>query len=271
MPKATKNQGDFFAPIKKLLLSELRVVAIETPINIKKYSAITNKIKEGCMKSKLLNFGNESTENKLVEKFPSKTLEKAVEVFSSLPGVGKKTALRYVLYLLKEDSNTIESFSEALQNLSKKIQYCSSCFNISDTLICEICTNAKRDIETICVVQDIRDVLAIESTLQYKGVYHVLGGLISPIDGIGPSDIRINELVQRLQNNKVNEVIMALSTTMEGDTTNFYLFKKIKDFPVKITTIARGVAFGDELEYTDEITLARSISNRVLYENTLAR
>lgn len=223
------------------------------------------------MKPKLLNFESESTEICPVEKFPSKTLEKAVEVFSSLPGVGKKTALRYVLHLLKEDAGTIENFSEVLQNLSNNIQYCKNCFNISDTPVCEICANPKREQEIICVVQDIRDVLAIESTMQYKGVYHVLGGLISPIDSVGPNDIKINELIHRLQTSRINEVIMALSTTMEGDTTNFYLFKKIKDFPVKITTLARGVAFGDELEYTDEITLARSITNRVPYENTLAR
>ncbi|CAG0953730.1 Recombination protein RecR [Flavobacteriales bacterium] len=230
-----------------------------------------NNIKEGCMKPKLLNFESESTEIYPVEKFPSKTLEKAVEVFSSLPGVGKKTALRYVLHLLKEDAGTIENFSEVLQNLSNNIQHCKNCFNISDNPVCEVCSNPKREQEVICIVQDIRDVLAIESTMQYKGVYHVLGGLISPIDSVGPNDIKINELIHRLQTSRINEVIMALSTTMEGDTTNFYLFKKIKDFPVKITTLARGVAFGDELEYTDEITLARSITNRVPYENTLAR
>lgn len=207
-----------------------------------------------------------------MDKYSSKILEKAIDAFSALPGVGKKTALRHVLHLLKQDKAVINDFIESLSQLQNEIHFCKKCFNLSDNEICEICANPARDESTICVVQDIRDVIAIENTRLYKGLYHVLGGLISPMDGIGPQDLQIESLLKRVENSeKINELIMALSTTMEGDTTNFYIYKKVKALPIKISTIARGVAIGDELEYTDEVTLGRSISNRVLYENTLAQ
>ncbi len=206
-----------------------------------------------------------------MEKFPSKTLEKAVDIFSTLPGVGKKTALRYVLHLLKGDAADLQNFSEVLMQLKNNFTHCNTCYNVSDTEQCHVCANPQRNHSLVCVVQDIRDVLAIESTGQYTGVYHVLGGLISPMDGIAPGDLKIQELVQRIQAGQITEIIMALSATMEGDTTNFFIYKKLKDVSVKISTIARGIGVGDELEYTDELTLARSIVNRVPYENTLVR
>lgn len=203
--------------------------------------------------------------------FSSKLLEDAVNEFSKLPGVGQKTALRLVLHLLNKDQEEVEHFGNAVIRLRKEIKHCSICHNISDQTICEICTAAKRDKEVICVVEDTRDVMAIENTSQYFGVYHVLGGLISPMDGVGPSDLYIDSLVQRVATTPVKEVILALSATMEGDTTLFYLYKRLKDFQIPITTIARGIAFGGELEYADEITLGRSIVTRVPYENSLIK
>lgn len=204
-----------------------------------------------------------------MENFSSNLLQSAVEEFSRLPGIGKKTALRLVLHLLKQDREEIGRFSEALLQLHKKVVYCSECHNISDSLVCDICSSPRRDRSTICVVEDIRDVIAIENTGQYHGLYHVLGGIISPMDGIGPADLTINALEERLRkNNQVEELILALSTTMEGDTTNFYIYRKTRPFNLKVSVIARGIAIGDELEYADEITLGRSIIHRTEYVNT---
>ena len=203
--------------------------------------------------------------------FPSKLIEKAVEQFAKLPGLGKKTAMRLTLYLLQMDKEEVNRFGQAFINLRNHINYCSVCHNISDLEVCEICVNPVRDGSLLCVVEDIRDVMAIENTHQFKGKYHVLGGIISPMDGIGPSDLNIESLVQKVQNGAVKEVIMALSTTMEGDTTNFYIFKKLKDTNIKLSVIARGVSIGDELEYADEVTLGRSILNRTPYENSLVQ
>jgi recombination protein RecR len=201
--------------------------------------------------------------------FSSKRIEEAVNEFASLPGVGRKTALRYVLWLLKQDDAKAGKFSSVIARLKSELRHCRTCHNISDHDVCEICSDQKREHSVICVVEDIRDVMAIENTHQYRGVYPVLGGIISPIDGIGPNDLNIESLVKRVKNNGINEVIMALSTTLEGDTTNFYIYKQLKECNVLLTTIARGIAVGDELEYADEITLGRSISNRTPYENTL--
>lgn len=207
-----------------------------------------------------------------MDKYSSKILEQTIEAFSSLPGVGKKSALRYVLHLLKQNDDSIDDFINSLTKLKNELHFCKQCYNLSDSEICEICADPSRDDTTLCVVQDIRDVIAIENTGLYKGLYHVLGGLISPMDGIGPKDLQIDSLYDRIKKNEdSNEIIMALSTTMEGDTTNFYIYKKLKGLAVKVSTIARGVAIGDDLEYTDEVTLGRSISDRVLYENTLAQ
>lgn len=203
--------------------------------------------------------------------FPSKLIEEAVEQFAKLPGLGKKTAMRLTLYLLQMEKEEVNRFGKAFIDLRNQINYCSDCHNISDLDVCEICVNPVRDGSLICVVEDIRDVMAIENTHQFKGKYHVLGGIISPMDGIGPSDLNIESLVQKVQNGAVKEVIMALSTTMEGDTTNFYIFKKLKDMNIKLSVIARGVSIGDELEYADEVTLGRSILNRTPYENSLVQ
>jgi recombination protein RecR len=203
--------------------------------------------------------------------FSSKLLENAVAEFSKLPGVGQKTALRLVLHLLNQDKADVERFSTSMTKLRNEIQHCRVCHNISDYTVCEICASHKRDRATICVVEDTRDVMAIENTNQYNGVYHVLGGLISPMDGVGPSDLQVDSLVDRMKANETKEVIFALSATMEGDTTIFYLHKRLKDFNINISTIARGIAFGGELEYVDEITLGRSITTRVPYENSLAK
>ena len=197
--------------------------------------------------------------------FPSQLVENAVEQLSSLPGVGRKSALRLVLHMLKRDKISVENFGKSFIELINKINYCSICYTISDTNICEICASSKRNKNIICIVEDIRVMMAIENTMQYNGVYHILGGLISPIDGIGPKDIRIEELISRLKNENANEVIFALSTTMEGDTTNYYLYKKLKEYKIKISSIARGIATGDEIEYTDEITLGSAISSRMPY------
>lgn len=206
-----------------------------------------------------------------MEEYPSNLLARAVEEFSSLPGIGKRTAMRLALFLLKQEEEEVKRFGEAFIKLRTEINYCNKCFNISDELICSICANPKRDESIICVVADIRDVMAIENTAQFQGLYHVLGGVISPMDGIGPADLTIDQLVNRIKERNVKEVIMALSTTMEGDTTNFYLFKKLKEFDVKITSIARGISIGDDLEYADELTLGRSLINRVPFETTLMR
>lgn len=203
--------------------------------------------------------------------FSSKLLENAVNEFSKLPGVGQKTALRLVLHLLNQPAADVANFSNALTRLKNEIRYCQICRNISDLPVCEICASVKRDKTLICIVEDTRDVMAIENTGQYNGVYHVLGGLISPMDGVGPSDLNIESLVERVKTGEVAEVILALSATMEGDTTIFYLYKKLKDLSVKISAIARGIAFGGELEYVDEITLGRSIATRVPYENSLMK
>ena len=203
--------------------------------------------------------------------FSSKLLENAVFEFSKLPGIGQKTALRLVLHLLDQDKADVERFSTSVNKLRNEIQHCRTCLNISDHTLCDICASHKRNHQTICVVEDTRDVMAVENTNQYNGVYHVLGGLISPMDGIGPTDLEIDSLIARIRAGEVKEVIFALSATMEGDTTIFYLHKKLKDFNISISTIARGIAFGGELEYVDEITLGRSITTRIPYENTLAK
>lgn len=196
------------------------------------------------------------------ETYPSLLLEKAVSEFSKLPGIGRKTALRLVLNILRRDEEEVDGFTTAVSRLRKEVKYCSVCHNISDTDICPICSDKHRDAGTICVVENIRDVMAVENTQQYRGLYHVLGGIISPMDGIGPSDIAIDSLVERVKTGTVKEVILALSSTMEGDTTNFYISRKLAPFNVDISVIARGISVGDELEYTDEVTLGRAILNR---------
>jgi recombination protein RecR len=198
--------------------------------------------------------------------FPSKLIENAVNEMAKLPGIGKKTALRLVLHLLKKDEENTVALAEAITNMRLQIQYCRHCHNIADTDTCAICASHSRDKSIICVVEDTRDVLAIENTAQYKGLYHVLGGIISPIEGIGPSDLHIDSLVKRIPDSEVKEIILALSPTMEGDTTAFYLTKKFKPYNIKISTIARGIPVGGELEYADEITLGRSIVRRTAYE-----
>lgn len=204
-------------------------------------------------------------------KYSSKLIADAVAEFSKLPGIGEKTSLRLVLHLLKQDSNKVVHFSDTISKMRNEIKFCSTCHNISDNELCDVCSNNMRDHSIVCIVESIRDVIAIENTNIFRGTYHVLGGLISPIDGIGPDRLNIDSLVKRVQSGIVKEVIMALSTTIEGDTTIFYVSKKLKDFPVKITSIARGISFGGELEYTDELTLARSIATRLPYENVLVK
>jgi recombination protein RecR len=201
--------------------------------------------------------------------FSSKLLEDAVAEFARLPGIGQKTALRLVLHLLNQDQSDVERFSSTITKLRNEIQFCQICLNISDKPICQICASPKRDHSLICVVEDTRDVMAIENTNQYNGVYHVLGGLISPMDGIGPTDLEVDSLINRIKENETKEIIFALSATMEGDTTLFYLNKRLKNFAITISTIARGIAFGGELEYVDEVTLGRSIVTRVPYEKTI--
>ena len=204
-----------------------------------------------------------------MNEYSSKLLETAVNELSRLPGIGKKTALRLALHILREDSNFAENLARAIDKMRKEIVFCKKCNNISDSDLCEICSNYKRDENTVCVVEDTRDVLAIENTAQYNGLYHVLGGIINPIEGIGPNDIAIGHLVQRVNTEEINEVILALPATVEGDTTNYYIYKMVKEFGVKVTTLARGVAVGDMLEYTDEITLGRSILNRLPFEDSV--
>ena len=193
-------------------------------------------------------------------------LEKAVAEFSKLPGIGRKTALRLVLWMLRQEDADVEQFAEAVSRLKHEVKYCKTCHNISDSEVCPICGDPRRDKTTVCVVENIQDVMAIENTQQFHGLYHVLGGVISPMDGIGPSDIEIDSLVKRVAEGGVQEVILALSPTMEGDTTNFYIFRKLSTYDVKVSVIARGVSVGNELEYTDEVTLGRSIMNRTLFE-----
>jgi len=201
--------------------------------------------------------------------FSSILLENAVNELAKLPGIGRRTALRLALYLLRQEEKDVELLGNAVINLRSKINYCRICHNISDTDICLICSNPQRDEKTVCVVETVRDVMAIENTQQFNGLYHVLGGIISPMDGIGPADLEIESLIKRVKDGGIQEIILALSATMEGDTTNFYIFRKIENFPVKITTISRGVAVGDGLEYTDEITLGRSILNRVEFDRLI--
>jgi len=206
-----------------------------------------------------------------IDKYPSRLLENAVNEFSKLPGIGRKSALRLVLHLLRQNPEQVEAFGNSLIQLRKEIKHCKVCHNISDTDTCQICSNHSRNNSVVCVVENIRDVMSIENTQQYNGLYHVLGGIISPMDGIGPSDLEIESLVNRVSKGEIIEVILALSTTMEGDTTNFYIFRKLKDLDVKLTTLARGVSIGDELEYTDEITLGRSLLHRVPYESSVGK
>jgi recombination protein RecR len=201
--------------------------------------------------------------------YPSKLLEKAVAEFSRLPGIGNKTALRLVLHLLKQDAESVNQFGQAIIQLKNEIKHCRICHNLSDADVCSICANPSRNHTIVCVVENIRDVMSIENTSQFQGLYHVLGGIISPMDGIGPADLTISSLEEKIATGEVKEVILALSATLEGDTTNFYIFKKLKKYPLVITTLARGVSFGDELEYTDEITLGRSLINRTPFETTL--
>ena len=201
------------------------------------------------------------------QQYPSQLLEKAVAEFAKLPGIGRKTALRLVLWLLRQEDEEAEQFAEAVRRLKQEVKYCKTCHNISDTDQCPICADPKRDSSLVCVVENIQDVMAIENTQQYHGLYHVLGGVISPMDGLGPSDIEIESLVSRVAEGQVKEVILALSPTMEGDTTNFYIFRKLAGYEVKVSVIARGVSVGNELEYTDEVTLGRSIMNRTPFNS----
>ncbi|WP_130734293.1 recombination mediator RecR [Flavobacterium sp. J27] len=200
---------------------------------------------------------------------PSKLLENAVNEIAQLPGIGKRTALRLALHLLRQPLEQTSTLTQALDALRNEIQYCEECHTISDTSICSICSNAKRDKTIICVVEDVRDVMAIEATGLYKGIYHVLGGKINPIEGIGPTQLNIKSLLDKVKTNTVNEIIFALSSTMEGDTTNFYIFKQLKEFNIVTSTIARGIGIGDELEYTDEVTLGRSLMHRIPFEQSI--
>ena len=201
------------------------------------------------------------------QKYPSQLLEKAVQEFSKLPGVGRKTALRLVLHLLRQDTDDVQQFADTIARMKQEVKHCRICHNISDSDVCPICSDARRDETTVCVVENIQDVMAVENTQQYNGLYHVLGGVISPMDGIGPADLEIDSLVDRVRTGDIKEVILALSSTMEGDTTNLYIFRKLAPFTdVRISIIARGISVGDELEYTDEVTLGRSILNRTPFE-----
>ena len=201
-------------------------------------------------------------------KFSSSLLEKAVTEINRLPGIGSKTALRLALHLLRQDESSVEALAESLVNMRRGVHYCQVCYNICDDDRCEICSNSTRDSSLVCVVENVQDVMAIENTMQYRGLYHVLGGVISPIDGIGPSDLQIESLVERVKQGGVEEVILALSPTMEGDTTNYYIYRKIEDTGVKVTVIARGIAQNDELQYTDEVTLGRALAGRVPFINS---
>ena len=200
------------------------------------------------------------------QQYPSVLLEKAVSEFSKLPGIGRKTALRLVLHLLRQSNSDVEQFASAITKVKQEVKYCRVCHNISDEDVCPICSDPRRDTSLICVVENIQDVMAVENTQQFRGLYHVLGGIISPMDGIGPDQLEIQSLVQRVEQGGVSEVILALSSTMEGDTTNFYISRKLAPLDVKLSVIARGISVGDELEYTDEVTLGRSIVNRTPFE-----
>jgi recombination protein RecR len=200
------------------------------------------------------------------QQYPSVLLEKAVNEFSKLPGIGRKTAMRLVLHLLRQETSVVETFGHAMITLKQEVKYCKVCHNISDTEVCQICSNPQRDSSTICVVENIRDVMAVEGTQQFRGLYHVLSGVISPMDGVGPGDLQIESLIDRVAQGGIDEVILALSSTMEGDTTNFYIYRKLEKTNVKLTVIARGISIGDELEYTDEVTLGRSIINRIPFK-----
>mgnify|MGYP000359969005 FL=1 len=202
-----------------------------------------------------------------MQQYPSQLLERAVEAFSQLPGVGRKTALRLVLHLLRQSTEDVDSFADAVIRVKHDVKYCKVCHNISDNEVCSICSDPCRDASVVCVVENIQDVMAIENTQQFHGLYHVLGGIISPMDGIGPHDLEIESLVERVEEGTVKEIILALASTMEGDTTNFYISRKLKDTGVKLSVIARGISVGDELEYTDEVTLGRSILNRTPFES----
>lgn len=202
----------------------------------------------------------------MTRQYPSLLLEKAVSEFSSLPGIGQKTALRLVLFLLRQDADKVERFAKTISQMRQEIKHCSVCHNISDTDVCPICADIRRDADTVCVVENVQDVMAIENTQQYNGLYHVLGGVISPMDGVGPDDIEIGSLIKRVGDGGVKEVILALSSTMEGDTTNFYIYRKLAGHDVRLSVIARGISVGDELEYTDEVTLGRSITNRIPFD-----
>ena len=202
-----------------------------------------------------------------MQQYPSQLLERAVEAFSQLPGVGRKTALRLVLHLLRQSTEDVDSFADAVIRVKHDVKYCKVCHNISDNEVCSICSDPRRDASVVCVVENIQDVMAIENTQQFHGLYHVLGGIISPMDGIGPHDLAIESLVERVEEGTVKEIILALASTMEGDTTNFYISRKLKDTGVKLSVIARGISVGDELEYTDEVTLGRSILNRTPFES----
>ena len=202
-----------------------------------------------------------------MQQYPSQLLERAVEAFSQLPGVGRKTALRLVLHLLRQSTEDVDSFADAVIRVKHDVKYCKVCHNISDNEVCSICSDPRRDASVVCVVENIQDVMAIENTQQFHGLYHVLGGIISPMDGIGPNDLEIESLVERVEEGTVKEIILALASTMEGDTTNFYISRKLKDTGVKLSVIARGTPVGDELEYTDEATLGRSILNRTPFES----
>lgn len=198
----------------------------------------------------------------MIQKYPSALLEKAVSEFAKLPGIGRKTALRLVLHTLRQSDESEEQFVGAVSQLKREVKYCRVCHNVSDTEVCPICSDPRRDASIICVVENIQDVMAVENTQQFHGLYHVLGGIISPMDGVGPADLEIDSLVERVARGGIDEVILALSSTMEGDTTNFYISRKLADYPVKLSVIARGISVGNELEYTDEVTLGRSIVNR---------
>ena len=202
----------------------------------------------------------------MTQQYPSRLLERAVQEFSRLPGIGRKTALRLVLHLLRQDEGSVEQFTQAIATMKREVRFCRCCHNISDDELCPVCSDSRRDASTICVVENVQDVMAVENTQQFRGRYHVLGGVISPMDGIGPSDLEIDSLVKRVAEGGIKEVILALSPTMEGDTTNFYIFRKLAPYDVELSIIARGVSVGNELEYTDEVTLGRSILNRTPFE-----
>ncbi len=203
----------------------------------------------------------------MIQQYPSALLEKAVGEFAKLPGIGRKTALRLVLNMLRRSDDEVMQFANAISRMKKEVKYCKICHNVSDTEVCPICGDPRRDASTVCVVENVQDVMAVENTQQFHGLYHVLGGIISPMDGIGPADIEIESLVARVAEGGVSEVILALSSTMEGDTTNFYIARKLASYPVKVSVIARGISVGDELEYADEVTLGRSILNRTPFNN----